>query len=360
MNDAPSLHALLTQGRFLLHDADHEFLHFIPITHEMLNQSPFLDHRLSIPAHTTRYRVGLQEALAEAGKLGHPLHAPSRYLLHVSHVGSTLVSRVLGLSPAALALREPVPLRFLAEQRLLHDDGLGLSSVWLSPREHTALKALALHCLNRPVEGRQAITIKCSSWVNVMADELLAAVPAARVVGISVAPEAFLANTLRSEAGLRDIHGMAPARLRRLQRLLPGFCHPLHAFDAASLSAMSWLTEMLSIQRAAASSGAVLRWLDFDEFLNHPAASAEVLAHHLLLPWGSREADALHKSGLMTRYAKREQGEPYSAATRQHLLATFSREHAGSLQRGLNWLQETLLAHPPAREALTPWFARRP
>jgi hypothetical protein len=72
----------------------------------------FLDDR--ILSSTTRGNwVPLRRVIESAEQASHlrPLH----YIFHTGHVGSTLVSRLLDEIPGVCSLREPLPLRSLAD-----------------------------------------------------------------------------------------------------------------------------------------------------------------------------------------------------------------------------------------------------
>src|SRR6185369_9760771 len=72
----------------------------------------FLDDRILTPT-TQGAWLPVAHVAAAAGRTNgaRPLH----FIFHTGHVGSTLVSRLLEETEAVLGLREPVPLRTLAE-----------------------------------------------------------------------------------------------------------------------------------------------------------------------------------------------------------------------------------------------------
>lgn len=355
MTNKLSLNDLFTQGEFYLQSIDHEFLKFVQLTESNFLDSPFLDHRLSTLEDAPRYQVATESALSII--LQNP-SAPSRYLLHVSHVGSTLVSRALGCASDCHALREPLPLRYLAKYREILEERRQDTDAWLSPKDYRRLMRLTLACLNKPINARQHVTIKCTSWCNNIADELLAAAPTpARVVGISTSLEAFTANMLKSPGAQKDLMQGAPERARRLQRLLPGLAPTLAKADNGTLAAMAWLVEMMSIHSAATRTGADLLWLDFDQFLQAPEATCEALARHLALTWDDTARNTLRDSGLLTRYAKRNSDTPYSAANRSDIISTFSAENPAIISASRRWLDAVVQEYPVAARALAGWNA---
>lgn len=355
MTIKPGLNELITQGEFYLQQIDHEFLKFVAMTEKNFLDSPFLDHRLAVPEDAPRYQLAIGPALSI--KLPNQ-SAPSRYLLHVSHVGSTLVSRALGCASDCHALREPLPLRYLAKYREALEEGRQDSDTWLSPKDYRRLMRLTLTCLNKPLNARKHVTIKCTSWCNGIADELLAAsATPARVVGISTSLETFTANILKSPGARKDLSQGAPERVRRLQRMLPGLPASLAKADSGTLAAMAWLVEMMSIQSAATRTGADLLWLDFDQFLLAPEASCETLAGHLALTWDDTARATLHDSGLLTRYAKHNGDKPYSAADRSDIISGFAAENPAIINVSRRWLDTVAQEYPVAARALAGWNA---
>ena len=74
----------------------------------------FLDDRILAPGLNGGW-TSLPNVVAAAQDIvhGRPLH----FIFHTGHVGSTLLSRLLDESGCVLSLREPLPLRTLADAR---------------------------------------------------------------------------------------------------------------------------------------------------------------------------------------------------------------------------------------------------
>ena len=97
----------------------------------------FLDDRI-LTSDVKGSWVSLGSVLDAAQAIGErkPLH----FIFHTGHVGSTLLSRLLDESGCVLSLREPLPLRTLADAR----DVLGLPESLLSSRDFDALEQALL------------------------------------------------------------------------------------------------------------------------------------------------------------------------------------------------------------------------
>ena len=72
----------------------------------------FLDDRVLGPGTQGAWLPGASVSEA-AGRVAHP--RPLHFIFHTGHVGSTLLSRLLDETGAVLPLREPLPLRVLAD-----------------------------------------------------------------------------------------------------------------------------------------------------------------------------------------------------------------------------------------------------
>lgn len=351
----PDLTTLLADGRYLLQALDVRQAVFVPVTSGIIAESPFLDKRMALPADAPRYQVPVRALIEQSPT--QPA-GPSRYLMHTSHVGSTLISRALGHADDTISLREPLAIRFLSQMRSHIDDGCFLTESLLSPNAFQALQRRTLALLNRPFEGRHRVVIKCTSWTNNMADTLLlSAAERPRVVAISTALEVFVANMLKSAGAKQDLYTGAASRLRRLARLLPGHQPVLHRMKPGELAASAWLVELMSMQRGAAAAGVIPEWLDFDAYLQAPLEQTARLATHLELPWTDAATTSLGDSGLLGRYAKTREEKPYDAAARAAILTDFQVRHPDTIRDARKWLDAVMAENPGVRRCLPVWAA---
>ena len=83
---------------------------FVRLTAADYAAASFLDGRMLAPGTPTA-AVPWAEVRPAAATLSVRCH----FIFHVSHVGSTLLSRLVGQHPALFSLREPAVLRFLAD-----------------------------------------------------------------------------------------------------------------------------------------------------------------------------------------------------------------------------------------------------
>ncbi len=241
------------------------------------------------------------------------------FIFHISHAGSTLLSRLLGSHAACFSVREPGILRLLGQGAYLDrlDAFLGLWS--------------------RTFQSEQTALIKATSFVSEIAVTLLSTVPNSRGLLMYVQPETFLPALL--DGAMSDITSQAEPRLQRLHRrgLLTGL--RLSEMSPGECVAMSWLTEMVSLAEAAKWSPEKTLWLDFDDFLSQPELHLQTSFEH----FGIHTAVASLISGpMMQRYAKKPEVN-YDASFRSKLLAQSHQKFSDEISRGLAWLE---LAEP--------------
>lgn len=288
----------------------------------------FLDDRAlrqDVPRHVVEWQA-LQAATAP------PVRADAHYIFHLGHVGSTLISRLLGELPGLLALREPLLLRTFAEML----EQRGAAETFWDPRSIPARIATLNALLSRSFRPDQRALVKATSFTSEIAPDIIAA--GARTLLLYTRPERYIAGILAGENSRQEIALGAPGRLRRLHRRIGGPRWNLWEMGEGEIVAMSWACEMTSLARAAASlpAGAV-KWLDFDAFLRAPAATLRDLAGFFGQPLDAAGADALARHPLMGRYSKAVEYE-YSPALREEVLAQARREHGDALARAAAWL----------------------
>ena len=128
------------------------------------NQASFLDQRLFTP--------DLQRQIvswADIASISLPTLPKPQYIFHVGHVGSTLISRLLGELDNVMALREPALLRQLADVHVTMPADVG----WTADEQAERL-GQAEHWLSRVFHAEQRVMIKASSFVSPLAQYLLA------------------------------------------------------------------------------------------------------------------------------------------------------------------------------------------
>ena len=293
----------------------------------------FLDRRIleSRPEQTVVAAATVASAAAALTPQAH-------YIFHIGHVGSTLVSRLLGELPGFFSVREPALLRELASNP-------ALERAWgaLDLRD-------ALSILGRRWRPAQRTVIKATSFVSEIAQRILEVDADAAAIFMFTPALAYLRCIMGGPNSRLESQALAPSRLARLRKRLGG----APASDPRSEGewiAMSWLCEMVCLQEAARRFAARIVWVDFDEFLAAPGEGLEAAARALGNAAGPREVAGLLAGPLMHRYSKAPE-YAYDTALRQEVLASAGREYAAEIRHGMAWLETLAARHGLALQSL--------
>ncbi len=290
-------------------------------------RASFLDGRLIGPGMDAGWTDWAMISQAAEG-----LVARAHFIFHIGHVGSTLLSRLLGEHSGLFSLREPALLRDVAAGGL----------------EGRLASLLAL--FSRTWRAEQTALIKATSFVSEIAPDVMAQASGGRAVLLSATPPVYLRSILGGEASRQEAHVLSPLRRQRLERRLGA---RLHADTEGEEIAMSWLCEAMALAAAADALPARCLWLDFDRLLAEPIPSLSAAFRHLQADPALIDLAGLVGGPILRRYAKGPE-HAYDAALRQRVQVEAARRHAAEIQRGMAWLQRTAEAHPAVRPA----FAR--
>jgi hypothetical protein len=292
----------------------------------------FLDERILGPSTQGAWLPGrvVTEAARRAANL-RPLH----FIFHTGHVGSTLLSRLLDETGAVLPIREPLPLRTLADAR----DVLGAPESLLSEPQFDSLLDMTLRLWSRGYDSTRAVVVKATSSASRVAARLLQARPHARAVYLNLRAEPYLATLLGGANSASDLRGHGPGRMRRL--LARGAIEPapLHALSPGELAALGWLVESLSQQEAVEDCPGRVLSLDFDAFLADVGDNMERVTKHLDLPVDERFLSSFARSPVLGRYSKAPE-QPFDPAERLARLAQSRRDNRDEIARGMTWLEK--------------------
>jgi hypothetical protein len=288
---------------------------FINLTESDYREASFLDNRMLKP--NVRYAdIPWAELSVAAQNL--PIHCD--FIFHVSHAGSTLLSRLLGSHPCCFSLREPAILRFFGQGVFLDRLDLFLG-LW-----------------SRTFNQNQRALIKATSFVSDIGLDLMNRVSDARAILMYVPLETFLSALL--DGSMVDVVSQAKSRLQRLQRrqFLTGLA--VESLSPGECVAMSWLSEMTCLSEIANCFPTRTLWINFDRFLEQSELMLSQSFSHLGL-----EADsaAYLRENTMQRYAKKPEVN-YDAAFRLKLLEASRQKFQSEISRGLEWLEQDCVA----------------
>ena len=325
-------------------DVRKDSVSFIRLGRADYERASFLDGRI-LSAQTPVQSMPWREVAAavEAARLAE--HCT--YLFHIGHVGSTLLSRLIGSHPGAFGLREPMILRIFAQ--LQAEPGLRPPD-WSGSRFDARLSA-CLKLLSRTFDPRQRAVIKATSFVSELAADLVSRASAPRAVTMCVSPESYLATILGGPNSRQEAKMLLPGRLRRLHRRIGREAWRPESLSEGETLALGWACETSALAQAErAAHGATLS-VDFDEFLAHPPVILLAALRHLGIDATMSEAELILRGPHMRRYSKAPE-HAYDAELRSEVLAEARAEHGAEIGRGLAWLDRAAADFTPVRDAM--------
>jgi hypothetical protein len=285
----------------------------VRLTEQDYRTASFLDARILTPATQSRTLPWSDLVMASRG-----LSGACDFIFHIGHVGSTLLSRLMGAHQDVFALREPTILRALAQA-----GGRDL--------------APALGLLSRTFHPNQRALVKATSFVSEIAPGILAHGP--KAIFLFVPAEVYLATILGGPNSRHEARALGVSRFNRLQGHLS---RPLpQPASEGELIAMSWACEMAAL--AAAPKSERILWLDFDQFLDGPAASLSRCFQHLGIEADSDQIAAILAGPDMRTYSKAQEYD-YDARLRRDVLNQARTQHGAEIRRGMAWLEKNGLA----------------
>lgn len=256
-----------------------------------------------------------------------PLEARPHYLFHTGHVGSTLVSRLIGAQRGFFALREPALLRGLAQS----------APGTAAPGLDTALALLARTW--RP--GERAV-VKATSFVSELAGPMLAADRRSAAIFMFAGPVTFLRTIFGGPNSRVETRQLGASRLQRLARRLGEGEWRAQLHSEGEYVAMTWLCEMTALYQAAAQYKQQVFWVNFDAFLREPRAGLEAIFRFLGVEAPASDIQALVAGPLMQQYSKAPE-HAYDAELRRRVLLSADAEHGAEIQRGIEWLRKVAM-----------------
>lgn len=250
------------------------------------------------------------------------------FVFHISHCGSTLMARLLGLHDECFVLREPWLLRQL---------GHGLPESKLE---------MLLRLWSRVFRPTQRSLIKTTSFVSEHGVALMRAAPHSKSLLMAIPAENFIASVL--DGSMSDIESQAHQRLMRLQQSgwLPDTT--LETLSPGEACAMSWLCEWSSLREIQAAFPERTCWIDFEFFLNDLEAEFDRVLEFFAIQKADR---SITDHAILKRYAKRPNVQ-YDAHFRSQLLDAAKSQHATEIARGLRWLERQMQDDPRAIASL--------
>ena len=334
-----SINSLTQSADWFVHNVDANMQATLyPMTAASYNASIFLDSRIALQPGAGTTMLNFKDL---CGLFPNVAAQQTRYLFHISHVGSTLISRLLGCKMQVLSLREPILLRWMSGFKTLLDK----PESRIDTATYQAFLAATQGLLSRPLGIADQVIVKATSFTNNIAQDMLTMQPEARAVGIYSRLDAFVATILKGTSGWSDISELCSIRLKRLHDLLGREPWQLSQMGPGEIAAMSWLAEMATLSQAASAHGSRYIWFDFDAYLAKPNEHFSDLCHHLKLNWTDQNNRAVEESGLSSRYSK-DSNVTFGSENRQMLITNIISHHSTEISKARNWVERAVSIHP--------------
>ena len=322
-------------------DVGTDSVSLIRLTEMDYERASFLDARIVGPGTLSRSIpfAELRAAIDDA-----TLAESADFIFHIGHVGSTLLSRLLGRHPDIFALREPAILRTLAQARATPE---AMPRRWTDEEFETRLSTF-LKLWSRTFRPGQHALLKATSFASELAAEILNRPSRPKAIFMFVSPENYLATILGAENSPKEAQMLAPLRLQRLQQRLGASVNS--PVSMGELVAMSWASEMAALAGALPTARQRILWLDFDAFLADPQSMLATCFAHLGVAADEDQIREILSGPDMRRYSKAQEYD-YDAKLRADVLAQARTMQGGEIDRGLGWLKNLAAIDPLIMEA---------
>jgi hypothetical protein len=266
-----TLDDLYTSPDHYLHSYDGDTAVFVPMNRESYHRSIFLDARISTA------KAGSMRVPADMLAHSIPQAAPTCWIFHIAHCGSTLLARALDEPSLNLVLREPLALRQVA---LSPDDSqLAVITAMLAKRYRIDMPTI----------------VKANVPVNFLLPEIVAKNPTASTIFVHYALRDYVLAILRNDKHrdwLRNITAQLGPRLMGV----------VSVSDAERAAAL-WAAQMRAFAAAIARLPNA-RSLDAETFFADPCSTLKAATSHFEVPMPDSVIEARVGSALFSTYSK--------------------------------------------------------
>ena len=327
MSSAPTPHEIARDATWLAQalDPSRGAARLVAMDRDSYRAASFLDDRIlegPIDAQIVSW-TSIEEALSDATR------SDARWIFHIGHVGSTLVSRLLGELDGVLAIREP---------RLLRDLALTPAEVRQRYVEPTP------RLMSRTFAKGEIACVKATSFASEIAPELVP--DKERALFMFATPRNYIGSILAGENSIKELHHLAGSRAQRLNSrhiYLP-------SQNDAGLAASAWACEMTALEQATQRlGGRQILWINFDQMLVEMDSELTNVAN--FFGFDSRHAAEIAGGPLIGRYSKALDYE-YGPNLRRELIAEAAERFSSDIERALAMLKSGAEKSPLLARAL--------
>ena len=327
MSSAPTADEIARDATWLVQalDPSQGAARLIAMDRESYRAASFLDDRLleaPVDAQIISW-TAIESALRA------DMRSDARWIFHIGHVGSTLISRLLGELDLVLAIREP---------RLLRDLALTPSEI-----RHRYVEPVP-RLMSRTFAPAEIACVKATSFASEIAPELVP--PKERALFMFANPRNYIGSILAGENSVREMRLLAGGRAQRLNSR--GVYLPTQ--NDAGVAAAAWACEMTALEQAAERMiDREILWINFDLMLGEMAPALASVAN--FLGFDSGRVEEVASGPLMGRYSKALEYE-YAPSVRRELIGEAAERFASDIERALAMLSSAAEKSPLLARAL--------
>jgi hypothetical protein len=330
MSSAPTAEEITRDARWLAQALDPTTgsVRLVAMDRDSYRAASFLDDRLMQQTVDAQIVAWPDVEAALEGDL----RTDARWIFHIGHVGSTLVSRLLGELDNVLAIREP---------RLLRD--IAVSPPEVRGRYLAAVPKL----MSRTFEDEENACVKATSFASELAPQL---VPVGeRALFMYARPRNYIASILAGENSVKELHALAEHRRKRAASRGLELRSPRSDADRA---AAAWACEMATLEAAAdAMTDRRPAWAEFDTLLAQMPRELGRIATFFGFAASEEQLSAVAGGPLMRRYSKDPNYE-YSPTLREQLIDQEIRLQGRDIEAALAMLRAASEKSPLLARAL--------
>lgn len=320
---------------------------FVKTSRALLQESAFLDHRMS-EATGPRADFTLTAGDFATIESPHSAHDPAGFIFHTSFCRSTLLARALHREGASFSLKEPGALVSLAH-------GLRAAGAAVGEGERAGLIDAVLTFLGRPLAQGERVLIKPSNFANSLLPAVLA--QGGRVLLMYSELRPLLLSILkRGEEGRIFVR-----RLFNALRMDPVAVANIPApqamlFTDLEVAALVWRQQMETFVEALQSwPDAGLRTLDAEVLRARPEETLRAAFDFFEIEADEKDVREVVQGAVFMQDSK-QADRPYSPAREAEMAREAERVFADSIARTLDWASQarlrTDIALPLARPLL--------
>jgi hypothetical protein len=331
MSSAPTAEQIARDATWLAQALDPSAgtVRLVAMDRDSYRAASFLDDRLIQQPVDAQIVSWPEVEAAVAGEM----RSDARWIFHIGHVGSTLISRLLGEIDGVLGVREP---------RLLRD--LALAPPDVRARYVGPVPKL----MSRTFAAGEIVCVKATSFASEIAAQLIP--PGERALLMYARPRNYVASILAGENSLKELHSLGDYRDRRLAAR--GIALP-PARNDAERAAAAWACEMTTLEAAAdVMTDRQIAWADFDLMLADMDKELVRVADFFGFNADPARVEAIAAGPLMRRYSKALEYE-YSPALRDELIAQEVRLQGRKIDAALAMLRASAEKSPLLARALS-------